>query len=90
MLKYNEEHPDAPLMPYIVFDTGADDSKLPYSKDDDKKISVEFVNVPLDQAYLNGELEKLAREDGLISENETNGTIIADAVKKYYKYKKLP
>jgi hypothetical protein len=48
MLKYNEEHPDAPLMPYIVFDTGGEDSKLPYSKDDDKKISVEFVNVPLD------------------------------------------
>ena len=47
-LKYNEEHPDAPLMPYIVFDTGGEDSKLPYSKDDDKKISVEFVNVPLD------------------------------------------
>lgn len=86
MLKYNEEHPDAPLMPYIIFDTGGEDSKLPYSKDDDKKISVEFVNVPLDQAYLNGELEKLAREDGLISENEVDGTVIAEAVKKYYKY----
>jgi hypothetical protein len=48
MLAYNDAHPNAPLMPYIIFDTGNADSKLPYSKDDTKTITVEFVNTPLE------------------------------------------
>jgi hypothetical protein len=72
-------------MPYIIFDTGAVDSTLPYSKEDDKEISVEFVNVPLDQAYLNGELEELAEKDGLFEKGD-DPKDIAEAVKKYYKY----
>jgi hypothetical protein len=67
MLDYNEKHPNAPLMPYIIFDTGNEDSRLPYSKDDTKNISVEFVNTPLELAYTSGRLEQLARDDGLIS-----------------------
>ena len=84
--KFNDNHPQTPLMPYIIFDTGNINSKLPYSKDDTKAISVEFVNKPLELAYSSGRLEKLAREDGLISQNETDSKKIADAVKLYYKH----
>jgi hypothetical protein len=48
-------------MPYIIFDTGNADSRLPYSKADTKNITVEFVNTPLEQAYATGKLEDLAR-----------------------------
>ena len=84
MLKYNEEHPDARLMPYIVFDTGNINSRLPYSKKDKKNISVEFVNVPLEQAYKDGRLEQLAAEDGLYNDKDPEVTPeqIAEAVKK--------
>lgn len=85
MLKYNDDHPDNPLMPYIVFDTGNMSSKLPYSKEDDKKIQVEFVNVPLEQAYLNGKLAKKALEDGLYLEG-AGDKVIAEAIKTYYKH----
>ena len=86
MLEYNEKHPNAPLMPYIIFDTGNADSKLPYSKDDTKNISVEFVNTPLELAYTTGKLEQYARDDGLISQNEADGEKIKEAVKTYYKH----
>ena len=86
MLDYNEKHPNAPLMPYIIFDTGNEDSRLPYSKDDTKNISVEFVNTPLELAYTTGRLEQLARDDGLISQNEADGNKIKEAVKTYYKH----
>lgn len=86
MLDYNEKHPNAPLMPYIIFDTGNEDSRLPYSKDDTKNISVEFVNTPLELAYTSGRLEQLARDDGLISQTEADGEKIKEAVKTYYKH----
>jgi hypothetical protein len=55
-------------MPYIIFDTTAyRDNKLPWSKKITRNIPIEFVNVPLDCAYANGELEELARADGLIA-----------------------
>jgi hypothetical protein len=74
-------------MPYIIFDTTAfKDNKLPWSKKTPRNIPIEFVNVPLDFAYTNGELEKLAREDGLISENESNKTKIQEGIKTYYKH----
>lgn len=84
MLKYNEAHPNAPLMPYIIYDTG--NATLPYSKDDTKYISVEFVNTPLERAYTNGELETLARADGLIAEGETDSEKIKEGVRLYYKH----
>jgi hypothetical protein len=59
-------------MPYIIYDTSAttDNDKLPHSKAQDKKIRVEFVNVPLDAAYARGELVRKAIEDGLLDEDE--------------------
>lgn len=84
MLKYNEAHPNEPLMPYIIYDTG--NATLPYSKDDTKYITVEFVNTPLERAYTNGELETLARADGLIAEGETDSEKIKDGVRLYYKH----
>ena len=83
VLEYNTKHPTAPLMPYIIFDTGS--SSLPYSKDDKKKIKVEFINAPLEAAYLDGTLETKAREDGLISENASAAEIEA-GVRTYYKH----
>lgn len=75
-------------MPYIVFDTGNINSRLPYSKKDKKNISVEFVNVPLEQAYKDGRLEQLAAEDGLYNDKDPEVTPeqIAEAVKIYYKH----
>jgi hypothetical protein len=56
MLKYNEEHPDEPLMPYIIYDTSKySDKKLPWSKEmKTRDIKVTFVNTLLDRAYETG------------------------------------
>ena len=87
VIAYNEEHPNDPLMPYIIFDSSnLTDNKLPYSKKESRKIKFEFVNTPLEQAYTSGELETLAKADGLIAEGETDSTKIADGVKTYYKH----
>jgi hypothetical protein len=59
-------------MPYIIFDTGNINSQLPYSKAEGKNITVEFVNVPLEQAYMSGRLENLAMKDGLYDINTTD------------------
>ena len=86
MIKYNEAHPDAPLMPYIVYSTELNDNdKLPWSKKTVIPIKIEFVNTVLDAAYANGELEALAIADGLCSLNSTPEEKLA-AVKKYYKH----
>ena len=84
--QYIQQNPDKPLMPYIVFDTGNIDSRLPYSKKDKKNIAVEFVNVPLEQAYKDGRLEELASQDGLYNPNTATPEEIAEAVKTYYKH----
>lgn len=88
VLDYNKEHPEAPLMPYIVFDTTTtSDDKLPYAKSNGTTdIRVEFVNVPLDAAYARGELVQKAIDDGLVDENETDQAIIDEAVQTYYKH----
>jgi hypothetical protein len=84
---YNKAHPNDPLMPYIIYDTtDFEDNRLPWSKDITRNIKVEFINTPLDRAYANGELETLAKEDGLVSKNETNYDTIQAAVKTYYKH----
>lgn len=83
---YIQQNPDKPLMPYIVFDTGNIDSRLPYSKKDKKNITVEFVNVPLEQAYKDGRLEELASADGLYNPNTATPEQITEAVKTYYKH----
>ena len=66
MLRYNEEHPDGYIMPYVVFTTKEEsDNTLPFSKS--KKITdvqVEFVNTGLERAYTKGELGELAAKAG--------------------------
>lgn len=86
MIKYNEEHPTAPLMPYIVYSTELqDDDLLSWSKKTVIPMKVEFVNTILDAKYAAGELEALAIEDGLCTINSTPEEKAA-AVKKYYKH----
>ena len=89
MLQYNIAHPNDPLMPYIVFDTtltqSKDDQKLSFSKAVKRNIGVEFVNVPLELAYTSGELETLAKEDGLWKDGDSQEKKAA-AVKKYYQH----
>lgn len=87
MLEYNDAHPNAPLMPYIVYDTtpsGTNDI-LPWSKKTKIPVKVEFVNTVLDAAYASGELEAKAIEDGLCSIKSTAEEKVA-AVKKYYEH----
>ena len=88
ILDYNKEHPEEPLMPYIVFDTTTtSDDKLPYAKaNGTTKIRVEFVNVPLDTAYARGELIQKCVDDGLLSATEVDQNVINEAVKTYYKH----
>ena len=89
MLAYNMSHPNEPLMPYIIFDTTQTypktQQKLSYSKAVKRNIGVEFVNVPLELAYTSGELETLAKEDGLWKDGDSQEKK-AEAVKTYYKY----
>ena len=87
MIKYNEDHPDAPIMPYIIFDTTNtnNNDKLSYSKKTKLNIGVEFVNTGLDRAYASGELEELAKADGLFTDKSTAEEKEA-AVKLYYKH----
>ena len=67
MLKYNENHPSDPIMPYIVFDTSNSNNgdRLSWSKKSKQTIGVEFVNTVLDRAYVSGELESLAKRDNV-------------------------
>ena len=87
MIEYNNAHPDAPLMPYIIFDTSNSTmgDKLSYTKDINIKVGVEFVNTYLDYAYSSGQLEALAYKDGLWTDGDT-AEVKAEAVKKYYKH----
>ena len=86
MIKYNENHPTEPLMPYIIYETkkGSND-KLPFSKAESVVVGVEFVNTVLDAAYAKGELLTYAIEDGLCTESSSE-TAKTAAVKTYYKH----
>lgn len=88
MIKYNNDHPDAPLMPYIIFDTTKSvdsENKLPYSKKVKLDVGVEFVNTPLEMYYNKGKLEDLAKADGLFGDGAT-AQEKQEAVEKYYMY----
>ena len=71
MVKYNNNHPDGYIMPYIVFTTKpgdpTKDNTLPYSKavKIEEAVKVEFVNTGLDRAYTTGELNQLAELAGM-------------------------
>lgn len=86
---YNLNHPQSPLMPYIIFDTTKSNNgnKLPYAKVVDVVVGVEFVNTPLEVAYQSGELEELAgpKGDKLWADGDS-AIEKAEAVKKYYKH----
>ena len=86
---YNETHlSNTYLMPYMILDTSVNKTDdLPYSKAGNAIcVKAEFVNIPLELAYRNGELEDLCKNDGLISKSETNRDKIEEAVKIYYKH----
>lgn len=88
---YNENHIRSNYtMPYIIFDTSGNEGKtnlLPSSKVAAPiNAVVEFVNVPLDNAYKNGDLEQIVKNENLIDESTTDRTAIEEAVKTYYKY----
>ena len=71
MVKYNNNHPDGYIMPYIIFTTKpgdpTKDNTLPYSKavKIEEAVKVEFVNTGLDRAYTTGELNQLAELAGM-------------------------
>ena len=88
MIKYNNDHPDAPLMPYIIFDTTKledSENKLPYSKKVKLNVGIEFVNTPLEMYYNKGKLEELAKADKLFGDGATAAEK-QKAVETYYKY----
>lgn len=90
MLKYNSDHLNSPIMPYIIFDTSPDyniEDSLSYSKAKTQKIRVEFVNTPLEVAYRTGELMELAgpKGDKLWKDGDTEAAK-AEAVKTYYQH----
>lgn len=84
MLNYNEENPNAPLMPYVIYDTSTYSiDKLSYAKKVKIPITFEFVNTQLELAYRNGELLSLAIADGLCTASSSAEEKEA-AVKNYY------
>ena len=85
MISYNNKHASAPLMPYIIFDTKDSvlGDKLPFSKKVPISVGVEFVNTALDRAYESGELEALAKADGLWKDSDSEATKVK-AIKNYY------
>lgn len=93
IMNYNEAHPEAPLMPYLIFDTSWSSSnsadRLPWMKSMGAiPVKLTFVNTMLDAAYQQGRLEELAIKDGLISTTEANNNKqkLAEAVKTYYRH----
>ena len=84
MLDYNEANPNAPLMPYVIYDTSTYSiDKLSYAKKVKIPITFEFVNTQLELAYRNGELLSLAIQDGLCTASSSAEEKEA-AVKEYY------
>lgn len=88
MIKYNEDHPNDYLMPYLIIDTtnataengGLGAGVLPYRKSKKTKgVHVTFVNTGLEYAYNNGELGLLAQQAGYIDEKDG-----LSAIQQYY------
>lgn len=83
------------VMPYIVFTTDKGDiseSNLPWFKTESEdtgvshyeKVSMEFVNTPLDLAYSRGLLTEAAKEEGYVDTLDKNGNVTTTAVQNYY------
>ena len=62
LVEYNASHPEAPTMPYAVFEIMKKDDKgretLPYYKGDNRVCKVTFINPCADQALLKGEIDE--------------------------------
>jgi len=62
LVEYNKQHPEEPTMPYMTWKVTVLDDKnretLPYYKGDKRKVSVKFVNTPLDAALDAGEIDE--------------------------------
>lgn len=59
LVDYNEEHQDAPSMPYATWEiTDGTDELLPWKKGNKRKATVEFVNAPLDAALAREEIDE--------------------------------
>lgn len=60
LAKYNEDHPEAPTMPYSTWKITKNDEfgreTLPYYKGDERKATITFVNPPLDRALEKGDI----------------------------------
>ena len=57
LLKYNQDHPSDPTMPYMVIDmSGSEDTDLPCYKGDKKKVRIEFTNPVADYKLSIGDI----------------------------------
>lgn len=54
MIKYNTEHPDETILPYMIITSRDSDNLLPFVKGGKKPVDIEFVNPALDYAYEKG------------------------------------
>ena len=59
LVNYNETHPEALTMPYVVWKiVSRQDEKLPWKKGDNQMAKVTFVNPSLDKALEDGEIDE--------------------------------
>ena len=88
VIAWNAAHPDNQTMPYIIYDTSktGNNDRLPWSKSVSIPVTVTFVNTGLDRAYALGELEELAKKDGLFNPDTATAAEKAAAIKLYYKH----
>jgi len=57
LVKYNQDHPSDPTMPYMVIDmSGGEDTDLPCYKGNKKKVRIEFTNPVADYKLSAGEI----------------------------------
>ena len=84
MLKYNREHPEEPIMPYMLITTDAESETvtkgyLPWTKEYKiNSATINFVNTGLDAAYASGDLKELFEKE------HAAGTTKCESVNEYY------
>lgn len=84
MLKYNREHPEEPIMPYMLITTDAEKELitkgyLPWTKEYKvNSATIQFVNTGLDAAYASGELKEIFEKES------TAGMTKCKSLEEYY------
>lgn len=84
MLRYNREHPEEPIMPYMLITTDAESETvtkgyLPWTKEYKiQSATIDFVNTGLDAAYASGDLKELFEKE------QAAGTTKCKSVDEYY------